>query len=235
MRKWISVSVTTALIAPVIAGLLAAGSWRYGASLLDADLQPAAPTDARWRDLYWRALGATDPLPDTFRTGILTRLIPASAASQDAQHELMAHTARLLLPARALHAPVVQRHLAEAVLRFHIALRWTPAQAVDATLERAYFGRGARGLERASHAYFGRGCSSLDQGQLLALFVLTRGPAFYDPQYRQRRFQTRYLELARRTKVQTPPAHVLRALVPDTRFAQVNVDPRHSMEPVKTP
>ncbi len=217
MRKWISVSIATALIAPCVAALLAAGLWRYGASLLDADLEPPAPVDARWRELYWRSLGSTDPLPGMFRSGILSSLVVTPAASHDAQRELVADTARVLLPERVRRTPAMRRHLAEVVLWFRIVQRWTPSQAVDATLERTYFGRGAWGLDQAAQAYFRRSATSLDQGQTLALLVLARGPEFYDPLYKQHRFQTRYLELARRTKVQTPPANVLRALVPDTR------------------
>lgn len=54
-------------------------------------------------------------------------------------------------------------------------------QIVEQYLNRAYYGRGAYGIEAAAQRYFGKAAHSLSTGEATFLAVLPRGPSFYDP------------------------------------------------------
>ena len=75
----------------------------------------------------------------------------------------------------------LQNKLAEGVLAARLERALDKRQILEQYLNRAYFGRGAYGLNAAALRFFGKPAAALAQGELALLTVLPRSPARYDP------------------------------------------------------
>ena len=86
---------------------------------------------------------------------------------------------------RMLHSPGQERSLSNKIKEAVLALRLERALGKKEILEqyvnRAYFGRGAYGMEAAARTYFGKSATSLSSGEATLLAALPRSPALYDP------------------------------------------------------
>jgi penicillin-binding protein 1C len=86
---------------------------------------------------------------------------------------------------RMVHNPGEPRTLAnkieEAVLALRLERSMDKRDILEHYLNRAYFGRGAHGIEAAARTYFGKPAAALGTGEATLLGVLPRGPSFYDP------------------------------------------------------
>jgi penicillin-binding protein 1C len=86
--------------------------------------------------------------------------------------------ARMAYPERIDRSLLGKLRQARAALALERAL--SKREILEQYLNRAYFGRGAYGLESAAQTYFQRPAVSLSDGQATLLMVLVRGPTFYD-------------------------------------------------------
>ncbi|HUT77938.1 MAG TPA: transglycosylase domain-containing protein [Polyangia bacterium] len=86
---------------------------------------------------------------------------------------------------RMVHNPGEPRTLAnkieEAVLALRLERAMGKREILEHYLNRAYFGRGAHGIEAAARTYFGKPAAALGTGEATLLGVLPRGPSLYDP------------------------------------------------------
>jgi penicillin-binding protein 1C len=86
---------------------------------------------------------------------------------------------------RMIHSPGEERSLANKIEESILALRLERALGKKEILEqyvnRAYFGRGAYGIEAAARTYFGKSATALSSGEATLLAALPRSPALYDP------------------------------------------------------
>jgi penicillin-binding protein 1C len=86
---------------------------------------------------------------------------------------------------RMTHSQGEERTLANKIKESILALRLERAMGKREILEqyvnRAYFGRGAYGIEAAARTYFGKSAAALGSGEATLLAVLPRSPALYDP------------------------------------------------------
>ncbi|MEM9189353.1 MAG: transglycosylase domain-containing protein [Myxococcota bacterium] len=87
--------------------------------------------------------------------------------------------------ARMMHSPGMDRTVVRKVIEIRAALgierHLEKRDILEQYLNRAYYGRGAYGLEAAAQRYFGKPARSLSVGEATFLSVIPRGPAFYDP------------------------------------------------------
>jgi penicillin-binding protein 1C len=86
---------------------------------------------------------------------------------------------------RMVHSPGQERSLANKIKESILALRVERALSKREILEqyvnRAYFGRGAYGIEAAARTFFGKSATALSSGEATLLAALPRSPALYDP------------------------------------------------------
>jgi penicillin-binding protein 1C len=71
--------------------------------------------------------------------------------------------------------------LRETVLALRIERALSKQQILEQYLNRAYYGRGAYGIEAAAARYFGKPAAALSAGEATLLAVLPRSPGAYDP------------------------------------------------------
>lgn len=71
--------------------------------------------------------------------------------------------------------------LRETVLALRIEHVLSKQQILEQYLNRAYYGRGAYGIEAAAERYFGKPAAALSTGEATLLAVLPRSPSRYDP------------------------------------------------------
>lgn len=133
---------------------------------------------------------------------------------------------------RAVDHPAQPRTLANKLVEMVLALRleraMTKHQILEQYLNRAYFGRGAYGLEGAAQTWFGKRAQALSPAQVQLLAVLLRAPARYDlerhlPRAVQRRHHVLDLLVQRdkltadeQAQIEREPVHPHRE--PDPRF-----------------
>jgi penicillin-binding protein 1C len=86
---------------------------------------------------------------------------------------------------RMVHSPGAPRTLANKAQEMLLALRLERAlgkrEILEQYVNRAYFGRGAYGIEAAARTYFDKSAASLSSGEATLLAALPRAPSFYDP------------------------------------------------------
>jgi penicillin-binding protein 1C len=86
---------------------------------------------------------------------------------------------------RMVQNPGEPRHLVnkieEAVLALRLERSMDKRDILEHYLNRAYFGRGAYGIEAAARTFFGKPAAALGTGEATLLAVLPRGPSLYDP------------------------------------------------------
>ena len=86
---------------------------------------------------------------------------------------------------RMVHSPGAPRTLrnkiAEAILALRVERALGKREILEQYLNRAYFGRGAYGVEAAARTYFGKSAKGLSAGEATLLAVLPRAPGLYDP------------------------------------------------------
>jgi penicillin-binding protein 1C len=86
---------------------------------------------------------------------------------------------------RMVHSPGEERTLANKIKEAILALRLERAlgkrEILEQYVNRAYFGRGAYGIEAAARTYFGKSATALSAGEATLLAALPRSPALYDP------------------------------------------------------
>jgi penicillin-binding protein 1C len=75
----------------------------------------------------------------------------------------------------------LRNKIAEVVLALRLERAMAKRQILEQYLNRAYFGRGAYGLDAAARTYFGKPAAGLADGEATLLAVLPRAPARYDP------------------------------------------------------
>ena len=75
----------------------------------------------------------------------------------------------------------LERKLKEAVLSLKIHREQSKEQILEGYLNTIYFGRGAYGVEAASHAYFDIGAGDLDLRQSAVLASVLNNPSAFDP------------------------------------------------------
>lgn len=97
---------------------------------------------------------------------------------------------------RMLHSQGAPRTVGNKLRESALALRLERAMGkrdiLEQYLNRAYFGRGAYGVEAAARRYFDKPAASLSVGEATFLMVLPRGPSFYDPfRHRERVIERR--------------------------------------------
>jgi hypothetical protein len=117
----------------------------------------------------------------------------------------------------AEHVGSGRRHAAEMAKTVLISRSWSLQQTADTILAKSYFGRGAYGLEAASHAYYGLPAARLSAEQSLALIALMKGPDYYDPVCKRERFEQRYLQVAALSSLRTDrdaPSRALQGWLP---------------------
>jgi membrane peptidoglycan carboxypeptidase len=73
------------------------------------------------------------------------------------------------------------RKIKEIVLAVKLSRKYSKDQILDFYLNTIYFGRGAYGIQAASHAYFGEDVSQLTSAQGAVLAGLIRAPSVLDP------------------------------------------------------
>jgi len=87
--------------------------------------------------------------------------------------------------ARMVHSPGAPRTLSnklrETVLALRIERALTKQAILEQYLNRAYYGRGAYGIEAAAQRYFGKPAAALSAGEATLLAILPRSPLSYDP------------------------------------------------------
>jgi len=71
--------------------------------------------------------------------------------------------------------------LRETVLALRIERALSKQQILEQYVNRAYYGRGAYGIEAAAERYFGKPAAALSAGEATLLAVLPRSPGAYDP------------------------------------------------------
>lgn len=71
--------------------------------------------------------------------------------------------------------------LGEMITALRIESRLSKSEILDLYLSRLPFGRNARGIGAAAWTYFGRELPSLSEAEILALAIIPRNPAAYDP------------------------------------------------------
>ena len=87
--------------------------------------------------------------------------------------------------ARMIFSPGAERTYGRKVMEIRAALaierEFGKSEILEQYLNRAYYGRGAHGLEAAARRYFGKPARTLSASEALFLTVLPRGPSYYDP------------------------------------------------------
>ncbi len=73
------------------------------------------------------------------------------------------------------------RKLRELAIAIKLSREYSKDQILEFYLNTVYFGRGAYGIEAASHAYFRRDVTKLNVAQGAVLAALLRAPSYYDP------------------------------------------------------
>jgi len=73
------------------------------------------------------------------------------------------------------------RKLKELAIAVKLSREYSKDQILEFYLNTVYFGRGAYGIQAASHAYFRKDVSKLDTAQGAVLAALLRAPSYYDP------------------------------------------------------
>jgi penicillin-binding protein 1C len=69
----------------------------------------------------------------------------------------------------------------EAILAINLEIQVDKRYILEQYLNRAYYGRGAYGIEAAARVYYGKPAAALSTGEATLLAVLPRGPSLYDP------------------------------------------------------
>ena len=203
--KWLCVAVAIPALV-VLASIY--GAYWYGASALPVTIKPSdREYPAEIRLMYWRSMSGTTDIE-------IRRLNPLKVAwtlfhyfeSADNGHieptppdlQALTNIARIRISGVEPRLPTFRRSLAEIALMIRISREWSEKQVVDTVLAEQWFGRGARGFDRASNAYFGVDANKLSPEEALSLLVIERGPSFFDPTCRRERFVERYNLLAKR-------------------------------------
>jgi penicillin-binding protein 1C len=87
--------------------------------------------------------------------------------------------------ARMVWSPGAPRTLSnklrETVLALRIERALSKQQILEQYLNRAYYGRGAYGIDAAAARYFGKPAAALSAGEATLLAILPRSPGAYDP------------------------------------------------------
>lgn len=208
--KWI-VGTVLVLVAAFVS--LVYGIYWQGASELPEELPLAQhhyPADVH--AIYWASLGETGPMRverldplkwcwefyrEVTRAPVPGR--PRGAAS------LLSSAARLLVFEHGKLPRSTNQMTAEVAATIRLSNEWTPEQIADYTLDRAWFGRGARGLQAAASAYFGVSADQLTRAETIALVGLMKMPSLGATHDRDR-FNERYAYLARELGID--PAHI---------------------------
>lgn len=190
-QKWIS-AVLLALFA-LYAGICLA-LYQWGASALPADLSPARaayPATLRHQVRLAEGIPAT-PLP---RLSPLT-VVPMLLATRDGRRRagLRALSLAPRMPGLPVHGG--RRHAAGVALMIHVSRHWSTDDVIATLLAKSYFGRSSHGIDDAARAWYGLPLSQLRDEETLALVLLIRSPAIYDPLCRRDRFDARYRRVA---------------------------------------
>lgn len=180
--------------------------------------------------LYWSTLGGQPPIrieatsPPRVAWEAASLVLGADHGDHrmktSPQRQALVQVARLhMLELDGTNAlPSGRRALAETALSIRVSREWNAEQILDSILDRAWFGRGAKGFEAASRQWFGRSAAALDIHQQLALLTLARGPSYLDPVCYRERFTERYARLAETLQLDADPgaARALAGLQPTT-------------------
>src|SRR5689334_16266684 len=81
----------------------------------------------------------------------------------------------------ALYDRTLTRKLRELAIAIKLAREYPKNTILEFYLNTVYFGRGAYGIQAASHAFFGKSVSKLDVAQGAVLAAQLRAPSYYDP------------------------------------------------------
>lgn len=203
--KWLCVAVAI----PVFIVLVAIyGAYWYGAFALPVEIKPSAreyPTELR--RMYWQSMGGTDDirirqLNPLMMAWTVFRMVEEAGDGRikptPPDLQALTNAARIRISGITPRLSTSRRHLAEIALMIRISREWSEKQVADTVLAEQWFGRGARGFDRAADAYFGVAADGLSPEESLALMVLERGPSLYVPTCRRERFVERYKFLAQR-------------------------------------
>lgn len=199
--KWI-VGAVLLLIAAFVS--LVYGVYWQGASELPRELPRIAhhyPEDVH--AIYWVSLGERGPM----RVERLDPLKWCWSFYQEASRDdsigrpggsstMLSSAARMIVFESDKQARSANRLAAEIAAMIRLGNEWSPEQIADYSLDRAWFGREARGLRAAAPAYFGVSADQLTRAETIALMALMRGPSYYDPTRNRERFDQRYAYVA---------------------------------------
>lgn len=75
----------------------------------------------------------------------------------------------------------ITRKIREFITSVQIERNFTKQEILELYLNEAYFGRGAYGIESASHTYFDKPASELLPAEYTLLIGMLKGPSYYDP------------------------------------------------------
>jgi membrane peptidoglycan carboxypeptidase len=79
------------------------------------------------------------------------------------------------------NSQTLTRKLKELAIAIKLSRQYSKDQILEFYLNTVYFGRGAYGIQAASHAYFREDVSKLTVAQGAVLAALLRAPSYYDP------------------------------------------------------
>ncbi|KQZ59894.1 MULTISPECIES: transglycosylase domain-containing protein [unclassified Lysobacter] len=213
MSGWLKGIVGAALLLIAAFVSLVYGIYWQGASELPDELplvQHRYP--AELHAIYWVSLGGEGPMrverldPLKWCWEFYREISRATAPGRPVgAASLSTFAARSIASNPGNPTRNTNRLAAEIAATIRLSNEWTPEQIADYSLDQAWFGRGARGLQAAAPAYFGVSADQLTRAEAIALVGLMKFPS-RDPVRDRERFNERYAYLA--GKLGIDPAHI---------------------------
>lgn len=204
MDGWLKGVVGAVLLLIAAFVSLIYGLYWYGTSALPQELPRAQQSHSdEVRAIYWASLGGEGPMR-VERLDPLKLIWKVYNDIQDdrrphrpsPEHQLLSSTARQIVFEHAQELRGLRWHMASIAATIRLSNERTPEQVADLTLDSAWMGRDAHGLDEAALAYFGVPLEQTTQAERIALIALMRGPSYFDPSRNPERFSKRYTHVA---------------------------------------